>query len=307
LATPTATSTTRSTTRSTLGPALAATLVTPDFNGTVRAWCEFLRQRIQAHDHLSLKHARQWGVSELAGAPMCWLVNELGERWLRIIGLPDAEVVDPFAHKGWMSLEISVQDVDSLYPVLKDSPFRIIGEPANLDVSDDIRAMQVIGPAGEVLYLTEVKAEVPPFELPFARCAVDRLFIPVMLADDREAALGVYESFPGTEGLRFDTKITVINRARGLDIETKHPVSTIQLRGKNLIEIDQLDDLSERPLQHGLLPAGIAMITFGMDRFPAELEDRLVSRADPATVNAGLVRGAGGELIELIELQTQPE
>ena len=103
--------------------------------------------------------------------------------------MEDAEVVDPFRHQGWMSLEISVENVDALRPDLEGSPFRVIGEPANLDVSDDIRAMQAIGPAGEVLYLTEIKAEVPPFELPFARCAVDRLFIPVLLAPDRERAL----------------------------------------------------------------------------------------------------------------------
>jgi hypothetical protein len=41
--------------------------------------------------------------------------------------------------------------------------FQVIGEQVNLDVSDNIRAMQVIGPAGEALYLTQVKAEVPTF------------------------------------------------------------------------------------------------------------------------------------------------
>ena len=45
------------------------------------------------------------------------------------------------------------------------------------------------GPAGETLYLTEVRAPVPPFDLPMnARFTAERLFIPVLSAPDREAA-----------------------------------------------------------------------------------------------------------------------
>ena len=198
--------------------------------------------------------ARQWGLDPLAEAPMAWLANELDEPWLRLIEIQGTKAVDPFRHSGWMSLEISVDDVDALRSGMDQSPFQIIGEPADLDVSDNIRAMQAIGPAGEVLYLTEVRAEVPPFELPFARCTVDRLFIPVLLAADRDQALAVYERFPGTAGNKFETKITVINRARKIDIEQRHPVATIQLRGSNLIEIDQLDGLSPRPSNSGKLP-----------------------------------------------------
>ena len=72
--------------------------------------------------------------------------------------------------------------------------------------------MQVVGPAKEILYLTQIKAHVPGFELPFARCRVDRLFIPVLVAENRENALNVYTSFPQTNGMPFETKITVLNR-----------------------------------------------------------------------------------------------
>ncbi len=287
---------------SSLGPTLSATLVTPDLNRSIAAYCGHLQQKILLHEHVSLKQARQWGLGSLTGAPLVWLANELGEPWLRVIGVENAQVVEPFQHKGWMSLEIGVDDVDALRPAMDGSPFQVIGEPANLDVSDNIRAMQLVGPAGEVLYLTEVKAEVPPFELPFARCPVDRLFIPVMLADNRDDALAVYETFPGTTGLKFDTKVSVINRARQLDTEQKHPVSTIQLQGKNLIEIDQLNGLRNRPLSDAGLPAGIGMITFAVESIPADLEKYRVSKGDPAELRGGLYRGAAGELIELIEL-----
>ena len=276
-----------------LGPALSATIVTPDLDASLDAWTGHLHQHIHERGRIGPEQARRWGCDDLTGARQAWLANTIGEAWLRLIEVRNAEVVDPFCHRGWLSLEISVQDVDALGRELESSPFEIIGTPKNLDVSDDIRAMQVLGPAGEVLYLTEVKAAVPPFELPFARCPVDRLFIPVMLVDDRESALEFYQRFPRLAALKFETKITVINRARRLDVERQHPVATIQLKGKNLIEIDQLDGLRDRPVSAAGLPGGIALITFAVESIP----DGLCS-GDGVSV----YHGNGGELIELIEI-----
>jgi hypothetical protein len=161
--------------------------------------------------------------------------------------------------------------------------------------------MQLVGPAGELLYLTQVNAEVPPFELPFARCAVDRLFIPILLSPHRDDSLATYEQFPGTSGMQFETKITVINQARKLDFDQRHPVATIQLRGKNLIEIDQLDDLSIRPANPGSLPAGIGMITFAVNAIPANVDSYTMTEGNFTSHKAALIRGAAGEFIELIE------
>lgn len=286
---------------SSLGPVLSATLATASLENSIEAYCGFLHHHVHSRGVVSEAMARQWGLAMLAGAPMAWLANELDEPWLRLIEIQGAKAVDPFRNSGWMSLEINVEDVDSLRSGMNESPFEIIGEPANLDVSDDIRAMQVIGPSGEVLYLTEVKAEVPPFELPFARCTVDRLFIPVLLASNRDRALEVYEQFPQTNGVKFETKITVINRARQFDIDRRHPVATIQLRGKNLIEIDQLEGLNDRPSNSGKFPTGIAVISFGVAAIPASIESYTVGEEPIAGCQASLLQGAAGELIELIE------
>ena len=236
----------------------------------------------------------------MAGARYALLANELDEPWLELMENKGANTLNPFDHAGWFSLEISVTEVDRLRHKLDESLFRVIGEPANLDVSDDIRAMQVIGPAGEVLYLTEVKAPVPPFELPFARCPVDRLFIPVMLADNREAAASIYEQLNGHAGIKFDTRITVINRERGLDIAQRHPVCTLQLAGNNLIEIDQLSDLQSRAATNGTLNAGIAAITFSVAAVSLSLPGQIVSSRNETSCNYACLRGAAGELIELV-------
>lgn len=277
---------------SSLGPILTATVVTPNLNPTVRAWREHLHQRFHAAGHISLRQARYWGLSSLTRAPVVWLANELEERWLRIIEIPDAKVAEPFSHRGWISLEINVQDVNALRAALEKSPFQVIGEPAGADIGDDTRTLQVIGPAGEVLRLNQVKTEANPFDLPAARCAVDRPVASITLADDRDNALEFYKNFPDTEGLKSDVRIPVINQARQLDFEQKHPVATIKLRGDNLIEINQLDGLEDRPVSTAGLPAGIAMVSFAVKSVPDSLA---------GARRGSLLRGAAGELIELIE------
>lgn len=284
-----------------LGPTLKATICTPDLDRSVAAWQGSLYHRVHEQGTLSAERAAQLGARNMAGARHALLANELDEPWLELIENAGSGVLDPFIHKGWFSLEISVADVDQLRTTLDESLFKIIGEPANLDVSDDIRAMQVIGPAGEVLYLTEVKAPVPPFELPFARCPVDRLFIPVMLTDDRDATAAVYEQLSGYPGMRFDTKITVINRARGLEITQRHPVCVQQLAGLNLIEIDRLDRLQARPSADDDLPTGIVAITFAIESLPENLSGSIVYESAVGNQKRTSLRGYAGELIELVE------
>lgn len=286
------------------GPTCHAVLCTDRLEDTVSAWCIHLRQREQVRGKLSAGGARNWNAPRLAGANLVWLGNELGEPWLCVVEDDRAPPVDAFQHSGWLSLEVGARRIDALREKLRDSPFEILGEPAALEVSPNVRAMQVRGPAGEVVYLTEVRAEVPGFELARARCEVDRLFIPVLLAADREEALKTWEMFPALRALRLETRITVINRARGLPPATRHPIAALQLAGGNLIEIDELEGLRERPRAAGGLPAGIAVIGVALPNAAAPpLPGVAYEVADGpfAGRRATLIRGAAGELIEFIE------
>jgi len=246
-----------------LGPALAATIITRGLDDSTGAYTRHLGQREHSRGPLGGPEAARIGRPDLAGAPCAWLANELEEPWLQLVQDARAETLEPFRRYGWLSLEIAVRDVDALAERLLDSPFEIIGPPRDLAMSDAIRAMQAVGPSGEVLYLTEVKRPVPPFELPFARCPVDRLFIPVVACPDREAALAHYEGLSGNAGLRFDTQITVVSRALGLPETHPHPVATLQLSGDTLIEIDQVADL--QPATANVRGTGIALVRFGHD------------------------------------------
>ncbi len=284
-----------------IGPVTSATLFTPNYQTTVDAWCKYLGQHVHSEEVLDLSGAKRWGSSKLEGQKLAWLANELNEPWLRIIDSPESQSKNPFESYGWFSLEINVQNVDKLHTELIDSPFKIIGEPADLDVSDAIRAMQVVGPCGEVLYLTEIKAEVPPFELPFARCWVDRLFIPVGLVPNRAKALEFYESFEHTKGLQFDTKITVVNRALGFEIDRRHPVATVQLAGENLVELDEINGLDEVEFEHALPRSGISAISFAVRELPSESVANQLAKYQLKNHHAVLAMGSAGELLELIQ------
>ena len=279
-----------------LGPSLKATICTPNLALSIAAWQGSLRHHVHSQGQLSAERAAKLNAASMVGAPCAMLANELDEPWLELIEHREASTLDPFRHSGWLSLEISVADVEQLRSSLDETLFKVIGEPASLDVSDDILAMQVIGPAGEVLYLTEVKAPVPPFELPFARCAVDRLFIPVILTENRDATAALYEQLNGHAGLKFDTKITVINQAWGFDFNHRHPVCALQLAGSNLIEIDQLQGLRGRSADEGFLPTGIVAISFAISGLADTLPGKVISRSQ----NHACLQGNADELIELI-------
>jgi hypothetical protein len=285
-----------------LGPALMGTLVTNCGADTVESYTNFLDQRIAEEGTISQELAELWGAPALAQCNYWILQNQVGDAWLRIIEDTACAAPNSLKQTGWMALEVCVADVDELGKKLIDSPFEIIGPPADLDVSDKIRAMQVIGLAGEVLYLTEIKGEVPPFQLPRARCSVDRLFIPVMCCHDRTECLEVYESIAQHQGMAFETKITVINRAYGYPVDDRHQVATIQLNGNSLIEIDQINAAVPPPSAPDRLPSGIAMISFRMDSIDSKVATLTPSGLPYAGNKAACMRGKANEVIELIAL-----
>ena len=92
-----------------------------------------------------------------------------------------------------------------------------------------------------------------------------------------------------------------------MSMETSHPLATARLPRQFLIEIDQYPEAAtERPHRQGELPPGMAMVAFTTPNLDA-LSDRLI--ASPAAIAAapyagrvtGVIRGAAGELIELLQ------
>lgn len=288
-----------------LGPVLAGTVICPRMDVALNAYTNYLSMELVSYGHVYSEQAVLWGAVALEKAPCALLASVSGTPWLRLVEDPKAGRAEPFRRHGWMALEVLVADVDALVASLEDSPFQVVGPPAPLDVSPQVRAAQVVGPAGEVLYLTQVDGEVPPFQLPRARCPVDRLFIPVLSTAERSLALAHYEGASGAQGLCFNTRITAVNRAWSRPLEERHPVATLQLAGESLIEIDELPMATPGAASSGRLPPGIAVVSFALHGVeeaklpwlhpPGEMMGPPYSRL------GGVCRGAAGELAEFIE------
>lgn len=271
-----------------MGPVLHGTLVASCADTVAAAYAHSFGFTPVADGPIPLAQAVAWNLPATAGLRMLTMASASGAaRWLRVIEVPDCVPAEPLRRHGWMALEVNVRDVDALAETLRapGSPFRIIGEPAFLEISDQIRAMQVVGPAGEVLYLTEVRAPVPPFELPLHSAdPVGALFIPVLSAPQRETAARPYEALAGRAALRVDTRITVLNAAFGRARDAQYPIAVLQLAGCALIEIDEVHEALPAALNDCGLPSGIAMVSLALAGGGA----------------ARLLQGAAGEFTELL-------
>jgi hypothetical protein len=231
---------------------------------------------------------------------MAWL-GPPDAPWLRVIEAPQAVRVVPMRHHGWLSLEVLVGDVDALAAALPPD-WTVVGPPADLDVSPHIRACQALGPCGEMYYLTEVKAPVPPFELPQTRSLVDRPFIVVLSTPDRARTQAAWEALAGRAAWAFETKITVLNRELGRALGERYPVAVIQFRERCLVEIDEV---SLPPADGDALPAGTWLVSIERDVLdPAITGLGPIARFEGAGyggARSALWRGPCAERLELIE------
>jgi len=144
--------------------------------------------------------------------------------------------------------------------------------------------MQVLGPAGECLYLTDVSTDP---SLAKARSTVGQVFIVVAGGPDIGAMTGFYAArFEVPVSPPVAVPIGVLNRAHGLAPDSRHALALVTLPEGTRVELDQYPATAgPRPVRAGALPAGISMVSF---RVAGDLATECLT-------------GAAGELIELVE------
>ena len=148
-----------------LGKITAVTVSTSDLNQMVEVYQKFLRYRVTNSGQINSKESSAWGAEMIKGNDYVVMQPEKSDDFsFRFIHQPDLFNYTAFKSTGWNAAELIVEDVDRLAIELEESPFKIIGSPADLSFTNDIRAMQVIGPANEILYLTQFKKNIPEFE-----------------------------------------------------------------------------------------------------------------------------------------------
>ena len=284
------------------------TLSCPDLDTTVAAYVEVLEQRLVARGSVDTELATAWGVPPLAGRSMALLEPPSDSGfYLRLIEGP-RPTVPPRTTHGWAALELSVRDADALHRRLTDDPrFRVLAAPRPLPGLPQIYPMQAEGPAGEVLYLNEIRGQLPDHDLPVAQCEIDRVFIVVLGAPDLDQAVDFY-----VDGLSFDAAdayeipIGVLNDAFGQSADTRYRLQTTSVGRRLNVEVDQFPEMAvPRPVQKGELPAAMAMVSFAVDSLdglPSPAVGPSLSRPEAPYLSrrAVVCRGAAGEWVELI-------
>ena len=277
-----------------LGAIRRVTISATDLSAVEQAYTKYLEYQVTDRSEVSAIEAQAWGVQAAAGAASLSMQPAAGDDFeFRFIKGPAYPDYVPLTTHGWNASEIIVQNVDALAPRFTDSPFEIVGEPRDLSFSEDIRAMQLRGPANEIIYLTEFKKPVPGLSVPAARSAVDRTFIVILGGASMDELQDFYK---GTFGIPkapvMESRVTMLSKALGVSIETLYPIAAMTLEGESLIEADEMpEQAGPRHQQDGYLPPGIAIVGFDCNALP----DHAIDLGNGTHVMPGVT----GELIEL--------
>ena len=297
------------------GPALQritmATFTSADLAGVERDYARWLGYQVRERGVVSPELAKAWGAPGAAGKRYLLLSSEPSpDVFVRVIeGKAAPADLLPLTTWGWNGIEIIIDDPVALREQLSESPFRVIGEPAPLGAFPTIKAFQVVGPSGEVLYLTAETGDRSKSILPPPGGPVGRIFIMVVGGPNIDALLDFYSSrFNLVRNPARMLAVGVIKRAQALADGELTPLATARLAERgNLIEFDGYSSRTRaRPVEPGQLPPGIVSTTFAV----ADLDALKVDWIAPPTRHEGLayqgkragtLRGPAGELIELIE------
>lgn len=243
----------------------AATLTVADIERATANYARFLDYAIIEEGALPGGLAASWGAPQSAGQPYAVMQPaSRAEVFLRLVEQPPVEGFAPLRSFGWNCIEICVENVLETHARLAGSPFEVIGPPREIDGLPAIYPMQVRGPDGEIVYLTQIRGDLPAYDLPRARAPIDTLFILVMGCRDLDAALDWMERHAGLEkGRDMEIVYTMLAAAYDLPVEKLHRIATMTHERDVFVELDQYPEAATaRPRREGMLPPGVAIGTF---------------------------------------------
>tara|TARA_B100001250_G_scaffold378088_1_gene367675 strand:+ start:490 stop:1368 length:879 start_codon:yes stop_codon:yes gene_type:complete len=288
------------------------TMLVTNLNVTEEAYDEYLDYELVSQGVIDESLAEVWGAEGMVGHPYIVMQPSSGEPvYLRFIEEEEKMNYRPMGTHGWNSTEILVQNPDQLATELESSPFEIIGMPYDLYPTPDApRAMQVLGPSDEVLYLTRIIPEGSGFNLGSAQSYVDRVFIMVLGGPSMEALQDYYKTsfgMPVTEAS--DWTIGVLSRMNDLPDDSVFPLALVEFEENFLIELDEWnngDIFESREVKEGHLPPSTSMVSFSttsIDQINVEWKHE-PQQIDVFPYNGskvGVTVGIAGEWIEIIE------
>lgn len=288
---------------------LIITICAQDLGAMESAYTRVLHYSVVERGHIAADLAKTWAAPNMHGRSYV-LLRPASEAnvYLRFVQADAMPGYRPMSTYGWNATEILVQDPDALAQTIREpgSGFHVVGEPRPLGSGSPIRAMQAVGPAQEILYLTRI----PPGteRMQSARTFVDRPFIIILGSPDLSQTQQFLRGRLGLEvGSAGQARMTVLNEAFGLDIETTHPLAMARISPEYAIELDGYPEgAKDRPHRDGELPPAMSLVTFETDSLDT-VRDLLLAPAKHIKAapyhgrRVGTLRGSAGELIELVE------
>ena len=291
---------------------MMVTMLVTNLNVTEEAYNEYLDYEIVSQGIVDEDLAEVWGADAMVDHSYTIMQPSSGEPvYLRFIEDEEKMNYRPMGTHGWNSTEILVQNPDQLATELESSAFEIIGMPYDLYPTPDApRAMQVLGPSDEVLYLTRIIPEGSGFNLGSAQSYVDRVFIMVLGGANMESLREYYKTsfdMPVTEAS--DWKIGVLARMNNLPDDSVFPLALVEFEENFLIELDEWnngDTFESRQVKEGHLPPSTSMVSFTTDSID---QINVEWKHEPQSIDAfpynggkvGVTVGVAGEWIEIVE------
>ena len=291
-------------------PLLAATLTVRSVDAAVRRYVDWLDFRLVEDGTVDAALAASWQLPCAAGRGYAVLrcASGLASHLRLVEGEPVAGFL-PLRSWGWAAIEVCVQDVLAVHARLQGGPFEIIGPPNAIASLPVIHPMQVLGPDGEIVYLTEINQGGPGSGLPSARAPIDHLFIAVLGCADMNASAQWYAR---QLGLVVAPPLTIVyrmlNRAYGFAADRQHRLCTGERDGHLFLEFDQYPDAAvARPAAPLQAPPGLWCCSFGypaLDAVPGPWLSPPTARGGAISGGrrVGVLRAPAGELVELVEV-----
>lgn len=286
-----------------IGRISAITIGASDLDIMEQTYSKYLGYRSIKTGFITHNEAHNWGAEKLVDAPYLIMQPEKSDDFsFRFVLQPNQSNYIPFKSYGWNAAEVIVENVDELEEIIQESPFEIIGPPADLSFTSDIRAMQIIGPAQEILYLTQFKRKIEAFDSPTPRCSVDQTFIVILAGKSIDSMQYYYSNLFNLEKAPImESRIRSISKAFNLPESTKYNAAAIAIRDQCLIELDEMPkEASERSVSQGYLSPGISIVSFKLydrNKMINGYESHLPNLEQSKCV---IERGLNNELIELI-------
>ncbi len=287
----------------------AATLTVSDLDRSIKNYSAYFDYRVVERGALPKDLAESWQAPRSAGQPYAILQPASNaDIYLRFIEQPPVPGYRALRTYGWNAIEICVEDVLAAHARVESSPFEIIGPPREIEGLPAIYPMQVKGPDEEIVYLTQIRDDLPAYDLPRAGAPIDKLFILVLGCSDMAASNRWMERHAGLQmGREMDIVYTMLAKAYGTPMDELHRISTM-IHGRDVfLELDQYPKAATpRPRHSGMLVPGCAIGTLwhpDFDALPGPWITPPTRRDGPIYKGkrAATMTDPDGALIEMVE------